>query len=72
MPVSPTTPETPAPATPLSNPNEEYIGCFKDDKNDRVMTHKIFDDGGMTTAHCREHCADKNAPYYGTQVCMYA
>ena len=53
-----------------STGDAEYIGCFKDDKEDRVMAHKIFDDENMSAAYCRDHCADKDALYYGTQVCV--
>lgn len=52
---------------PEAPQDPEYLGCFADDKEDRVMTHKITMKG-MTSAVCREHCSDKDALYYGTQV----
>lgn len=54
------------PEPPTDNP--EYVGCYADDKTDRVMTHKVVSPDGMTPAVCREHCSDKDALYYGTQV----
>lgn len=45
----------------------EYVGCYHDDTQDRVLTHTIAVEG-MTTAVCREYCSEKNAPYYATQV----
>jgi len=52
---------------PEAPQDPEYLGCFSDDKTDRVMTHKISIKG-MTSAVCREHCSDKDALFYGTQV----
>ncbi|CAM9604115.1 unnamed protein product, partial [Ectocarpus sp. 12 AP-2014] len=46
--------------------DEEYVGCYADNKGDRVLSDMISSDD-MTAAVCREHCADNDAPYYGTQ-----
>ncbi|CAB1100464.1 unnamed protein product [Ectocarpus sp. CCAP 1310/34] len=46
--------------------DEEYVGCYADSKGDRVLFDMISSDN-MTAGVCREHCADKDAPYYGTQ-----
>lgn len=45
------------------------MGCYADNKGDRVLSDMISSDD-MTAAVCREHCADKDALYYGTQVCV--
>lgn len=55
------------PEPPLADEYPEYLGCYADDKQDRVMTHKIALET-MTPTRCREHCQDKDAMYYGTQV----
>lgn len=46
---------------------DEYLNCFKDFPNDRIMGEMIVQDN-MTTAVCREHCVGKESRYYGTQV----
>lgn len=46
----------------------EYMDCFKDSKEDRVMGDNLVVKGGMTQAVCRDHCANRSAMYYGTQV----
>lgn len=52
-------------------PNEpedpEYVGCYADSVDDRVLTDMTYSDG-MTTAVCNAHCSDKGALYYATQV----
>lgn len=45
----------------------EYVGCYNDNKEDRVLSHMVTIPG-MTTAVCREHCSDKDTLYYATQV----
>lgn len=45
----------------------EYMECYADKKDDRVMGHMIMD-AAMTNAVCRTHCEDKEALYYATQV----
>lgn len=45
----------------------EYLGCYIDDKDDRVLTNAITTED-MTWAICRDHCADKDALYFATQV----
>lgn len=52
-------------AEPSDDP--EYMDCYADSKNDRIMGHMIKQDD-MTSAICREHCMERNALYYGTQV----
>lgn len=52
----------------LSVPENEYIGCFKDSRADRVMSNILADDSKMNAAFCREHCEGKGALFYGTQV----
>ncbi|CAM9552578.1 unnamed protein product [Pylaiella littoralis] len=52
------------PEAPTDDP--EYVGCYRDDQNDRVMTDKVTL-GDMTPAVCREYCLDRDALYYGTQ-----
>lgn len=55
-------------AEALSVPENEYIGCFKDSRKDRVMSNILQDDTQMNAAFCREHCEGKGALFYGTQV----
>ena len=52
------------PESPL---DPEYVGCYQDDKQDRVLSDRV-EIPGMTAAVCREHCSDKDALYYATQV----
>lgn len=47
--------------------DEEYVGCFGDDADNRVMGDMIIQDD-MTPGVCREHCLNRSAKYYGTQV----
>jgi len=47
--------------------NSEYVGCFRDTRDDRVMTDKTTSNG-MDPVLCREYCVDRDALYYGTQV----
>ncbi|CAM9939120.1 unnamed protein product, partial [Hapterophycus canaliculatus] len=54
------------PDAPLTDEYPEYLGCYADNKEDRVMTHKVVAES-MTPTLCREHCLDKDAAYYGTQ-----
>lgn len=55
------------PEAPHADEYPEYLGCFADDQHDRVMTNMIAAES-MTPALCREHCSDKDASFYGTQV----
>ena len=43
----------------------EYMDCFSDKKEDRVMSNKWVD-SHMTQAACRSHC--DGYMYYATQV----
>jgi len=56
-------------AEALSVPENEYVGCFKDSRKDRVMSNILVDDKQMSAAFCRNHCEGKGALFYGTQVC---
>lgn len=47
--------------------NSEYLGCYRDTRDDRVMTDKTASNG-MDPVLCREYCVDRDALYYGTQV----
>lgn len=64
------TPVDPEPTTPTDS-SEEFMECYADKKDDRIMGAKLFD-SQMTTSVCRAHClsADLASPamYYGTQV----
>lgn len=55
---------------PTEPEDPEYVGCYHDDKADRVLAHKITIPG-MTSAVCRDHCLDKDALFYATQVHIY-
>ncbi|CAM9721826.1 unnamed protein product [Ascophyllum nodosum] len=46
--------------------DEEFVGCFGDDKDDRVLDEMIVTQS-MTPSVCREHCVDKAAKFYATQ-----
>lgn len=52
---------------PQEPEDPEYLGCYHDDKEDRVLSHKVTIPG-MTTAVCRDYCSDKDTLYYATQV----
>lgn len=45
----------------------EYVGCYSDTNEERVMTNMLVDNG-MTTAFCRSHCEGTGSKYYATQV----
>lgn len=47
--------------------HEEYVGCYADTSDQRVMTNMLVDQY-MTTHMCRNHCQNTGAEYYGTQV----
>lgn len=49
--------------------SREYMGCYADDKGDRVMGYKLSR-RDMTTELCRSYCLEMNAGhlYYATQV----
>lgn len=55
----------PWPAAPTAD--DEYLACYRDTRDERVMTDKITL-GHMTPAICREHCSKNEALYYATQV----
>lgn len=46
--------------------HEEYVGCWSDTDESRVMEDMLVDES-MTTAMCREHCESSAAVYYATQ-----
>ena len=48
--------------------SEEYVGCFADQKGDRLMTHELKFQDDMTQAVCRAHCEAFDALFYATQV----
>eukprot|EP00903_Cladosiphon_okamuranus_P013409 g12494.t1 len=52
---------------PIEPDSDEYVGCFADDKEDRVMTHEIRGEDDMTQAVCRAHCEAFDSPFYATQ-----
>eukprot|EP00752_Nemacystus_decipiens_P003873 g3562.t1 len=52
---------------PMEPDSEEYVGCFADDQEDRLMTHEIKDREDMTQAVCRAHCEAFGSPFYATQ-----
>lgn len=52
---------------PEASEDPEYVGCYADDKSERVLSDMITTDG-MTPAVCHDHCLDKDTPYYATQV----
>ena len=43
------------------------MDCYADDAEERVMSNMYISDD-MTSAIYRDHCKDKNALYYATQV----
>lgn len=52
-------------ASPSTDP--EYVDCYADTKDDRVMDDMLTLDG-MTPSVCRAHCEGKGNSYYATQV----
>ncbi|CAM9807322.1 unnamed protein product, partial [Pylaiella littoralis] len=48
--------------------NEKYasLGCFKDNKDDRILGYKMSD-GHMTTDMCYAYCSGMAAPFMATQ-----
>lgn len=53
---------------PAPSNSPEYVGCFADDKGDRVMENEIKSQADMTEAVCRVHCASFGSRFYATQV----
>lgn len=47
--------------------NDEFLDCYRDTRDNRVMADKVTR-WDMTPAVCRQHCLDKDARYYATQV----
>ena len=43
------------------------MDCYADDEEERVMSNMHVSDV-MTSGVCRDHCKDKKALYYATQV----
>ena len=56
---------------PTESEDPEYVGCYHDHKEDRVLAHSITVPG-MTAAICREYCSDKDALFNATQVGLRA
>lgn len=52
---------------PEPSDDEEYVGCFVDAKDDRIMDNMITDDN-MTPQLCRDHCENTYSIYYGVEV----
>ncbi|CBJ30578.1 conserved unknown protein [Ectocarpus siliculosus] len=51
----------------LSPPSEDYyLGCFADDKGDRVLEDKISA-SDMTLETCEEHCTALDKPFFALQ-----
>lgn len=46
--------------------HEEYVGCWSDTDESRVMQDMLVDND-MTTDMCRDHCEGSDAVYYATQ-----
>eukprot|EP00752_Nemacystus_decipiens_P008218 g7348.t1 len=44
----------------------EYVGCFNDNLQDRVLSHRTRIDG-LTTEMCRDYCSERDALFYATQ-----
>eukprot|EP00903_Cladosiphon_okamuranus_P022321 g20527.t1 len=52
---------------PPSAPTEVYyLGCFADDKDDRVLGHKISS-SDMTLEVCEDHCMSRDKPFVALQ-----
>eukprot|EP00752_Nemacystus_decipiens_P008156 g7295.t1 len=67
--AAPTSSTTMEPATPApigEDIEAEYLGCFHDRKEDRVLGDK-FNDRGMTTKMCFDYCTELGAAFMATQ-----
>lgn len=53
---------------PMEPDSEEYVGCYADRQDDRLMTHEIKFQDDMTQAVCRAHCEGFDSLFYATQV----
>ncbi|CAM9679374.1 unnamed protein product, partial [Ectocarpus sp. 8 AP-2014] len=50
-----------------SPPSEDYyLGCFADDKRDRVLEDKMSSTD-MTVEMCEDHCMAKDKPFFALQ-----
>lgn len=47
---------------------DEYVGCFADDPEDRLLGNEIKHQPDMTQAVCRTYCEGYDAHFYATQV----
>eukprot|EP00903_Cladosiphon_okamuranus_P022768 g20960.t1 len=58
----------PSPATdsPSAPTEDYYVGCFRDNKDDRVLEHKKLS-RDMTLEVCKGHCASRNKPFAALQ-----
>lgn len=54
--------------TPMQPDSAEYVGCYADQKEDRVMENALMWQDDMSTKVCREHCEGFDSVYYATQV----
>eukprot|EP00903_Cladosiphon_okamuranus_P006181 g6078.t1 len=68
---SPVTPATPSPTTPTTpspvtvDAEFSYVGCFFDEKGNRLMTLVAADSPDMTTEACAQLCSGSS--FFGTQ-----
>ncbi|CAM9746286.1 unnamed protein product, partial [Ectocarpus fasciculatus] len=46
---------------------DEYVGCFADDPDDRLLGYEIKNQPDMTQAVCRTYCEGFDAHFYATQ-----
>ncbi|CAM9766583.1 unnamed protein product [Scytosiphon promiscuus] len=56
---------TPSPAAPLAPVSDEYLGCYADEKDARILGTMVASQEGMNAATCKALCMGYN--FYGTQ-----
>eukprot|EP00752_Nemacystus_decipiens_P017146 g15361.t1 len=45
----------------------EHLGCYRDNKRDRVLGHKLTDDVNVKADFCYDYCVSLGAPLMATQ-----
>lgn len=53
---------------PKATRGDGYVGCYADDKEDRLLENEIKWQNNMTEDVCRDHCAEFSSHFYATQV----
>ncbi|CAN0407335.1 unnamed protein product [Ectocarpus sp. 12 AP-2014] len=52
---------------PTEPTGDEYVGCFADDREDRLLGDEIKLQADMTQGACRTYCEERDAYFYATQ-----